>query len=238
MVGRFLAVKECVVLTLNDLGSSYMCNEAQYPTLLELHKVLEPIRLAVEGLERRDATLLTSEGIFSFLLNELKNVKSKISLNLLKALEEIIQERRQVELASLLLFLQNPESIFGPAKKSRILPLASKTDIIKLSERFLSTIFQNSIINTASDQEEIEEITHQSKAFLKEVMENSINKFLEEPAENITNPKTLRAEFSLFEATTTTKNLDLLFDALKTIKPSSVPSERVFSFAGNFCVKN
>ena len=108
-----------------------------------------------------------------------------------------------------------------------------------MSERLFSTIFQNSIINTASDQKEIEETTYQSKAFLKEVMENSINKFLEEPAENITNPKTLRTEFSLFEAThKRTKNLDLLFDALKTIKPSSVPSERVFSIAGNFCVKN
>ena len=69
-------------------------------------------------------------------------------------------------------------------------------------------------------------------------MKNSINKFLEEPAENITNPKILRAEFSLFEAThKRTKNLDLLFDALKTIKPSSVPSERVFSIAGNFVSK-
>ena len=125
----------------------------QYPTLLELHKVLEPICLAVEGLEQRDATFLTSEGIFSFLLNELKNIKSIISLNLLKALEERIQERRQVELASLLLFLQNPENISDPAKKSSIVPLASKNDIIKLSEWLLSTIFQNSIINTASDQE-------------------------------------------------------------------------------------
>ena len=131
-------------------------------------------------------------------------------MNLLKDLEERVQERRQVELASLLLFLQNPENISGPAKKSSILSLASKIDSIKLSERLLSTIFQNSIINTASDQEEIEQTTHQSKAFLKEVMENSINKFLEEPAENITNPKTLRAEFSLFEAThKRIKNLDL-----------------------------
>ena len=124
---------------------------------------------------------ITSEGIFSFLLNELKNIKSKI--------------RRQVELASLLLFLQNPENISGPAKKFSILPLASKTDIMKLSERLLSTIFQNSIISTASDQEEIEQTTHQSKGFLKVVMENSTNKFLEEPTENIPNPKTLRAEF-------------------------------------------
>ena len=69
-------------------------------------------------------------------------------------------------------------------------------------------------------------------------MENSINKFLEEPAENITNPKTLRAEFSLFEAThKRTKNLDLLLDALKTIKASSVPSERVFSIADKFVLK-
>ncbi|GFS51783.1 hypothetical protein TNCV_614271 [Trichonephila clavipes] len=62
-------------------------------------------------------------------------------------------------------------------------------------------------------------------------MEKSIHMFLEDSGEKLTNPKTLKAEFSLFEVTNKrTKNL--LFDALKTTKPSSVASERVFSVSG------
>jgi hypothetical protein len=49
-----------------------------------------------------------------------------------------------------------------------------------------------------------------------------------EPEEIISNPKTVKAEFSVFEATNKkTKKLDLLFDALKKIKPSSVASETI-----------
>ena len=71
---------------------------------------------------------------------------------------------------------------------------------------------------------------------LKEAIEKSIHKFLEE--EIISNPTTLKAEFSVFEATSKRiKNLDILFDALKTIKPSSAASERVFYISGNFVCK-
>jgi hypothetical protein len=69
--------------------------------------VLGPVRLAAEALGRRDVNLLTSEGIFEFLLNELKNLKTKISSKLLNALEVRIQERRQVELITLAIFAQS-----------------------------------------------------------------------------------------------------------------------------------
>jgi hypothetical protein len=69
-------------------------------------------------------------------------------------------------------------------------------------------------------------------------LEKSVHRFLEEPAEIISNSKTLKAEFSVFEATNKrTKNLDILVDAFKNIKPSSVVSERVFSILGNFVSK-
>jgi hypothetical protein len=94
----------------------------------------------------------------------------------------------------------------------------------------------NICMGTDSDDEYIGdgETINQGNA-LKEAMEKSIHRFLEEPEEIISNPKTLKAEFSVFEATNKrTKNLYLLFDALKTIKPRSVASERVFSISVNF----
>jgi hypothetical protein len=60
-----------------DIGASHMWNETYYPKIIELLKALEPVRLAAEALGRRDANLLKSEGIFEFLLNELKNLKLK-----------------------------------------------------------------------------------------------------------------------------------------------------------------
>jgi hypothetical protein len=69
---------------------------------------------------------------------------------------------------------------------------------------------------------------------LKEAMDKSIHRFLEEPEEIISNPKTVKAEFSVFEATNKiTNNLDKLFDAFKTIKTKFSTRERVFSISGN-----
>ena len=58
-----------------------MWNEAYCPKIIELLNVLGPVRLAAKALGRRDANILTSEGIFEFLLNELKNLKLKLVPN-------------------------------------------------------------------------------------------------------------------------------------------------------------
>jgi hypothetical protein len=93
IIERLITLKECVVLALNDIGASHMCNEAYYPKIIELLNVLGPVRLAAEALGPRDANLLTCKDIFQFLLNELKNLKTGISFKLLNALEVRIQER-------------------------------------------------------------------------------------------------------------------------------------------------
>ena len=81
IIERFIILKECVVLALNDIGASHMWNEAYYPKIIELLNVFGPVRLAAEALGRRDTNLLTSGGIFEFLLNELKNLKLKLVPN-------------------------------------------------------------------------------------------------------------------------------------------------------------
>jgi hypothetical protein len=119
----FITLKECVVVALNDICASHMLNEAYYPKIIELLNVLRTVRLVAEAFGWRDANLLTSEGIFEFLLNELKNLKTEISSEILNALEVRIQERRQVELVTLLLYLQNPQTI--STKKSNVFALAA-----------------------------------------------------------------------------------------------------------------
>jgi DNA polymerase III sliding clamp (beta) subunit (PCNA family) len=50
--------------------------------------------------------------------------------------------------------------------------------------------------------------------------------------------KNLQSEFQMYEKTgIITKNLKKLLDALKTIPPTSIESERAFSISSNFCTK-
>ena len=46
MIERFITLKECVVLALNDIGASRMWNEAFYSKITELLNVLGPVHLA------------------------------------------------------------------------------------------------------------------------------------------------------------------------------------------------
>jgi hypothetical protein len=66
VIERFITLKECVVLALNNTGASHMWNEAYYPNIIELDNVLGPVRLAAKALGRRDANLLTSEAYLNF----------------------------------------------------------------------------------------------------------------------------------------------------------------------------
>lgn len=48
----------------------------------------------------------------------------------------------------------------------------------------------------------------------------------------------LKQEFALYRKTSNkTKNILLLANAIKTIKPTSTESERAFSIASNFCTR-
>jgi hypothetical protein len=40
VIERFITLKECVVVALNDIGASHMWNEAYYPKIIELLNVL------------------------------------------------------------------------------------------------------------------------------------------------------------------------------------------------------
>ena len=240
MLERFVHLKECVVLTLNDLNASHMWNEdEEYYKVEELLKVLGPIKLAAEALGRQDANLLTSEGIFEFLLGELQNLKSEISQKLLHAIKARIEERRDTVLVTLILYLQNSQTVLTKSS-NKFLPLATKSDIIKLSGQILSRLYKDYSTGEECDIQKRDEsdIQEPDNVLLKNAMEVAINKYLKEPEEVTSSTQTLRKEFLALEATNKrTKNLELLYQALKTIKPSSVASERVFSISVNFVNK-
>ena len=111
---------------------------AEFSFVNKLKCALEPMKLAVEALCRKDATLLTAEGIFQFLFLELKKRKSSLAKDLLYALRNRIRQRRQHNVVNLMRYLQNPKSLIDHVEYYTDdiddIPLSSNT-----KESFLET---------------------------------------------------------------------------------------------------
>ena len=82
MVERFICLEKCIMKTLLDLSIEHGISTTEFSFLNELKCVLEPIKLAVRALCRKDATLLTAEGVFQFLFVELEKRKSSLAVTL------------------------------------------------------------------------------------------------------------------------------------------------------------
>ena len=80
-------------MALVEIGTSITITDAEIKILHDLIDVLEPVKHAVDGLCRRDATLLTAERIHEFVLKTLSNSNSAYSASLKSHLEVRIKER-------------------------------------------------------------------------------------------------------------------------------------------------
>ena len=77
---------------------------------------LEPVKLAVEAMCRQNATLLTAEGIFLFLIREMKKQRTTLAKKLLSAVKNRIHQRRKNDLINLMRYLQNPRILIHSHK--------------------------------------------------------------------------------------------------------------------------
>lgn len=113
--------------------------------LQDLVSVLEPAVLAVESLSRASINLTISEGIRKFLLSELqKYPNSWLATKFLESLQSRLNDRRDPKLASLVLYLENP-NIFV---EDHALELASKPEMFRLGTAVMKRIYKNPAGNT------------------------------------------------------------------------------------------
>jgi hypothetical protein len=67
---RLIKLKKYIKLALADIGKSDLYSERMFIVLEDILQILKPIELAVKKLNKDEATLLTSEGVFcSYLKN-------------------------------------------------------------------------------------------------------------------------------------------------------------------------
>ena len=79
MIKIFVRAEKCIRMAHVEIGASTIITNAEIKIPHDLIDVLEPVKHAVDGLCRRNATLLTAERIHDFVFKTLSNFYSAYS---------------------------------------------------------------------------------------------------------------------------------------------------------------
>ena len=139
MIQQFLKINEQIGVVLADISPSLICTEQELDILTNIVDALEPVKLAAEALCRKNATLLTAEGIFKFLINKLNQKKSSLCIRMKDAALKRFTERRQSNLVSLYKYLSNPDCLHE-IEEHEIFNMPSKTVLQKTANSLLSRL--------------------------------------------------------------------------------------------------
>lgn len=225
MIEPILKTKTCLFETFMELNAVDMINSVDFESLHSLQAALEPVKVAVEYIGGDSATLLTADTVLDFMLRKLDAQNTEISISLYNNLKRRISERFNQEVVDLMKVLRDPSII---ASKN-ILNFAGK-----LSKRLFNVQIQDdedSEIQNSDSMSENLSLQDELNLLLKSSESSQIS-------QNMDVCKVLKQEFLLYRNTgKRSENLEKLFNALLTIKPTSTDVERVFSIATNFCTK-
>lgn len=241
MIERFLRLVPEVKETLDDLGKCFEFEDREIASLKEILSVLKPVKLAVDALCRRDATLITADAAIKFMMEKVRSVDSEFSREFYEKLKTRIIERRNL-LSEVLHYLHTgrrnsvtTHDFFQGIQKTilcaKILALASPETESSgvISTNYSGFLFENSqsIEVEVSMEDELNNLIHAAST------ENALG-----PQHDTSLESVLRKEMALFEnGGSRGKILESVYKMLKSITPTSVESERAFSCANNFCTK-
>ena len=242
MLERFYELRKEIKMALVQLDIQFELTEEDMMIIKELCDALAPIKVAVEALSSEDADILLAEKVIAFTLKKLCEQGTKIGQELKSRFEARIKERGNAELVHLLKYFKNasyldqPQDQFGhKVKHPKIAALATN-------------ILQRLFLHYDGNEDNPENlnvdgaivVVDQEKSM---TLAQELHAFVEDDETEDTKNTDLSAhvvqkEMLLYETSKRRpENLERLFTALKTIKPTSVEAKRAFSALGYFANK-
>lgn len=237
MMEKFLLLKNSIKKSLIDLDMGELWVEDNISILKNLLNILSPIKLAVEALCRRNINLLTADVIVTTLCKQVASLRTTVGQAMFESLKNRIEERRHSKLYTLIKFLKNHDIFINENNDDSLFANASKTSIFVYAEHLYSRLFGGEIeleeIESSDDSDIVEEKTFAEK------LNAAICNVNEKTNENTKPLKcSIEKDLKFFEGSgKKTENIQKFFDALLTIRPTSVESERVFSLTGILVTK-
>jgi hypothetical protein len=230
-VSRFLQLVESVNDSLTELGAN--CYSDEHIILLrEILMILEPVQLAVLELSKQTTNLLMAEATLMFVFKELKLLKSPLAEEFQQALKSRIDQRRNKDLISVLMFLHH--GVYP--KNNEFFAYSTKQVIKSTATSLIHRLYPTNIQDLNSSNEDHEEEEENEHSKLQKYIESFTK---QQPNTSQSHYLSMDREFKLLEANAgkRTDRLEKLYQALLTVKPTSTASERVFSVAGIFITK-
>jgi len=110
MLSRFLLLRNPVLKAMVDVREkSIQLSDSDFNAIQDVVSSLEPVKLAVEAICRRDTNLITAEAAINFCIVQLTKQSSELAKTLAESLEARINERRALH-SGVLQYLNNPAS--------------------------------------------------------------------------------------------------------------------------------
>ena len=204
----------------------------EYLVLETIVLALQPMKLVIEALGRRDANLLTADGIFRLILSQLESINSCLQLN--TRVTKRLEERSQNTLFGVR-YLHDPEL---SEEEIQLVPTKSAIHRSIKTFRLYPGLEDNTVRDLNSQEFELNDSSTNETKTLSEKLETAIQMSSVPTKFDQNDFSAIQKEIKVFEATKKrTENLELLYQALQSIQPTSIESELAFSAAGLFITK-
>lgn len=249
MIERFMLLKNEVQKALIDLNEPCHINEDDFLFIEEVIRILKPVKMAVEAICMHDANLLSCDVAINFMMKKISERRTEISDLLYEALKNRITDRRTFlsDVASYLRFRKLPSSTFFTQNLSKYQLVSRIKDLVEaLFELNLPTSYESdNVFMEDSSDNSTDHLAEDQEVTLEMELYNAIKLANDEGvmSKNVINQEkslqsTIKKEMVLFEnGGTRGKYLEGVYQALMTVQPTSVESERVFSSANYICSK-
>ena len=146
MLERYLDLRFPVEKTLIDYKRNSLLCEAEYVALAAIVLALKPIQFGSEKLCSQDVRLLSAEGVFSFIIEELHEQNSAFSLKLKEALISRLSGRSQKTLIGSVKYMKNgkmhsTESRSSGHRDTNLEALPARSVLLSTEKRFLIRLY-------------------------------------------------------------------------------------------------
>ena len=219
---RFLLLESCLKKAMVDLKS--ICLEEFEFRLLK--HIVNPAEITVEALCRRDMSLCSADAALNFMLSQIDKIDNDFACALYKAIKTRVLQRRNIH-TTVLKFLTTG-NFEGPKTTAHEI----KIEIVRLLRRFKQE-------NLVLPEESVSEFAENQNKSLKEKLEEALEASkLMKKVNNTSLEDVVSKEMQMLSLEGGRGTyLQLIYDFLIIIPPTSVECERCFSTCGKICTK-
>ena len=236
MLERIVKLRIPIHKALLDLDIDIKLNDEEFHHINNIVQALDPIKLAVEALCRREANLTTAEATIKFLFEEIQTYPAtEYNIRIIDAINQRSVQERYIEASVMMEYLHNP---MAKLEKKGIVRTFCYSLLSRVATNEVTDVntVDDMIPNSNSESQEANTLPVAMK--LKLAIDASLQVSQKQQPSDESLSSSLKHELNIAEQTGEMGILlEKVYRMLLTIQPTSVEAERIFSSCAYLCNK-